>query len=62
MINEKCCSQLSTYLAFREADESLSVQTKLDSLFKPASLRSETSTASESSVDGYMCRGFVVFH
>jgi hypothetical protein len=29
----------------------LSVQTKLDSFFKPALLRSETSTTSESSVD-----------
>jgi hypothetical protein len=29
----------------------LPVQTKLDSLFKPAILRSETSTASESCID-----------
>jgi hypothetical protein len=32
----------------------LSVQTKLDSFFRPASSRSETSTASESSVDEYV--------
>jgi hypothetical protein len=29
------------------------VQTKLDGLFKPALLRSETSTTSESSIDEY---------
>jgi hypothetical protein len=37
-------------MAFRKADESL-VQTKLDGFFKPASLRSETSTASEFPID-----------
>jgi hypothetical protein len=37
-------------MAFRKADESLSVQAKLDSYFKPALLRSKASTTSESSI------------
>jgi hypothetical protein len=39
----------------------LSVQTKLDSFFKAALLRSETGTTSESPVDEYMYRLFIVF-
>jgi hypothetical protein len=42
---------LSTYFqtyAIRKAVSHLSVQTKLDSFFKPALLRSRTSTTSES--------------
>jgi hypothetical protein len=55
MKNEKCCSQLSMYFKktqdIRKADESLVWSEKLDSSFKPALLRSETSTTSESSID-----------
>jgi cobalamin biosynthesis protein CobD/CbiB len=43
----------SSVHTFRKAVQSL-VQTQLDSLFKPALLRSETSTVSESSIDEYM--------
>jgi hypothetical protein len=38
-------------MEFSKADESLSVQTKLDSFFKHALLRSKTSTSSESSIN-----------
>jgi hypothetical protein len=39
------------HMAFRKADESLVYSEKLDSFFKLASLRSKTSTTSESSID-----------
>jgi hypothetical protein len=42
---------LKRHSAFRKAEESLYVQKKLDSFFKPALLRSKTSTTSESSID-----------
>jgi hypothetical protein len=55
MKNEKCCSQLSTYfkrhIALRRQMSHLSAQKKFDSFFKPASLRSKTSKASELSID-----------
>jgi hypothetical protein len=38
----------------------LSVQTKLDSLFRPASLRSEASTTSESSIDEWICCFYIL--
>jgi hypothetical protein len=40
----------------------LSVQKKLDSFFKRALLRSERSTASESSIDEQICCHFIVFN
>jgi hypothetical protein len=53
MKNGKHCPQSSIYfkihMTFRKTDES--VETKLNGFFKPASLRSETSTTSESSID-----------
>jgi hypothetical protein len=39
----------------------LSIQTKLDSLFKPALLRSKTCTISESSIDEKMYCLFIIF-
>jgi hypothetical protein len=48
MRNKKCFSQLSTYFAFRKADESLVCS---GSFFKPALLYSKTNTISESSID-----------
>jgi hypothetical protein len=53
---ENCYSRLSTcfkrHAAFRKADESLLCSDKTwDSFFKPALLRSDTSTTSESSID-----------
>jgi hypothetical protein len=51
----KWCSQLSTHfkrhMTLRKGDESLSLQTELDTFFKPALLRSKTSKTSESSID-----------
>jgi hypothetical protein len=63
--NEIFCSQLSTYLKdtwhLGRQMNHLSVQTKLDSLFKPALLRSKTNTSSESSIAGSMYCLFTVF-
>jgi hypothetical protein len=52
----KCCSQLSTYFKRHEAFirrqlSHLSVQTKLDSFFKPALSRSKASVTSEASIN-----------
>jgi hypothetical protein len=54
MKNEKCCPQSSTYfkwhMAFMKQMSDLSVQTKLDSSFKPTLFHSKTITTSESSI------------
>jgi hypothetical protein len=51
MKNKKFYSQLKDMWHLGRQMSHLSVQTKLDSVFKPALLRSETSTTSEYFID-----------